>query len=418
MSKSILGEYKFFRSQPLNIRTLLVTNMLYALILPIIEIFVGAYIMRNTGSPAYVAIYQLCMYFGVLVTSVLNGLMLKRFKASSLYTFGILLSAAALMAMMFVNSIGIVELGLSGFVLGASTGFFWTNRYLLTLNSTNDENRNYFFGLESFFFSLWSITVPLIVGAFLVSVDGFVFFGRVLDVNNGYQFITLFSLLIAIAAGLVLSKGHFDNPVQKRFFYTRFHLLWQKLLTLAGLKGMVQGFLVTAPAILVMRLVGNEGSLGLIQGVGGLLTAILVYTLGRIAKPRHRMAIFGLGLFVFFIGTLFNAILFSAIGVIFFVLCKVLFQPLHDLAYFPTMMKTIDAVKAIENRNEYAYILSHEVGLFIGRAFGMGLFISLTYWVSEEFALKYALVIVGAIQLLSLPLAKNIISDIDNKYNK
>ncbi|WP_286880347.1 MFS transporter, partial [Proteiniphilum sp. UBA7639] len=417
MSKNILGEYLFFRSQPLNIRTLLVTNMLYAFILPIIEIFVGAYIMRNTGSPAYVAIYQLCMYFGVLVTSVLNGLMLRRFNSSSLYAFGILLSAAVLMAMMFVNSIGIIALGLSGFILGASTGFFWTNRYLLTLNSTNDENRNYFFGLESFFFSLWSITVPLIVGAFLVSVDGFVFLGKILDVNNGYQFITAFSLLVALAAVLVLSRGRFDNPVQKKFFYTRFHLLWQKLLTLAGLKGMVQGFLVTAPAILVMRLVGNEGSLGLIQGVGGLLTAILVYTLGRIAAPRHRMAIFGLGLFVFFLGTLFNAVLFSAIGVIVFVLCKVLFQPLHDLAYFPTMMKTIDAVKVIENRNEYAYILSHEIGLFIGRAFGMGLFISLAYWVSEDFALKYALVIVGTVQLLSLPLAKNIISDIDTKYS-
>ena len=91
MSKNILGEYRFFRSQSLNIRTLLVTNMLYALILPIIEIFVGAYIMRNTGSPAYVAIYQLCMYFGVLVTSVLNGFLLTKFSASKLYAFGILL---------------------------------------------------------------------------------------------------------------------------------------------------------------------------------------------------------------------------------------------------------------------------------------------------------------------------------------
>ena len=256
------------------------------------------------------------------------------------------------------------------------------------------------------------------MGTFLASVGSINFLGKVLDVNNGYQIITVFSLLIAIAAVIVLSKGNFDNPVQKRFFYIRFHVLWKKLLTLAGLKGMVQGFLVTAPAILVMRLVGDEGSLGLIQGVGGLLTAALVYTLGRIAKPRHRMAIFGLGLFVFFLGTLVNAVFFSAIGVIVFVLCKVLFQPLHDLAYFPTMMKTIDAVKAIENRNEYSYILSHEVGLFIGRAFGMGLFISLAYWVSEDFALKYALVIVGAIQLLSLPLAKNIINDIDTNYNR
>ncbi len=160
-----------------------------------------------------------------------------------------------------------------------------------------------FFGLESFFFFVVEHNCSVNCGRFPGIGRWVCIFGRVLDVNNGYQFITLFSLLIAIAAGLVLSKGHFDNPVQKRFIYTRFHLLWQKLLTLAGLKGMVQGFLVTAPAILVMRLVGNEGGSlgGLIQGVGGLLTAILIYILGRIAKPKHRMAIFGLGLFVFFL---------------------------------------------------------------------------------------------------------------------
>ena len=83
------------------------------------------------------------------------------------------------------------------------------------------------------------------------------------------------------------------------------------------------------------------------------------------------------------------------------------------------MMKTIDAVSAIEKRNEYAYIMSHEIGLFFGRAFGMVLFIALAYGISEMFALKYALVIVGALQLLSLPLAQNIIKDIDtNKYGQ
>lgn len=416
MTKNLKGELTFFKSQPLNIRTLLVTNMLYALILPIIEIFVGAYIMRNTGSPSYVVIYQLCMYVGVVSTSVLNGALLKIFKVNLLYMFGIILSALSLMVMMFVQSIGIVELGIAGFILGASTGFFWTNRYLLTLNSTNDGNRNYFFGVESFFFSLWSIVVPLIVGAFLATIDGKVILGHILDVNAGYQFITVVVFVIAVLASVVLSRGKFTNPAQKKFIYFKFHSLWQKLLTLAGLKGMVQGFLVTAPAILVMKLVGNEGSLGLIQGIGGGLTAILVYVLGRISKPQHRMYIFGFGLFVFFIGTVVNGLMFSAFGVIVFVLCKVLFQPLHDLAYFPTMMKTIDAVSAIEKRNEYAYIMSHEVGLFVGRAFGMLLFILLAYLISEEFALKYALVIVGALQLISLPLAQHIIKEIDTKH--
>ena len=82
-------------------------------------------------------------------------------------------------------------------------------------------------------------------------------------------------------------------------------------------------------------------------------------------------------------------------------------------------MKAIDVVSKIEKRNEYAYILSHEIGMFIGRAFGMLMFIALAYFGSEIFALKYALIIVGGLQLLSLPLAKNIVKvsneKIDNK---
>jgi YQGE family putative transporter len=415
MAKNLSGEYAFFKAQPKNIRILLMTNMLYAIILPVIEIFVGAYIMRNTGNSSYVALYQLCMYTGIVATSILNGFLLKFFKVNGLYVFGIIVSAIALMLMMFVKNLNIAGLAISGFALGAATGFFWTNRYLLTLNATNDGNRNYFFGVESFFFSLWSIVVPLAVGAFLGAVGGVQLFGYTLDINNGYQIITILTLVIALAACAALSRGKFDNPKQKKFFYLRFHPLWNKLLALAGLKGMVQGFLVTAPAILVMKLVGNEGSLGLIQGIAGGITAVIVYILGRIAKPGHRMAIFGVGLLLFFVGTLFNGLLFSAVGVILFVLCKVLFQPLHDLAYFPTMMKTIDAVAAIENRNEYTYILSHEIGLFIGRAVGMSLFILLAYALSETFALKYALIIVAALQLLSLPLARHIIKEIDIK---
>jgi len=405
----LIREISYFRQQTLNIRTLLLTNMLYAMILPIIEIFVGAYIMRNTGNSSYVAIYQLCMYIGVLATSVLNGWLLQRFKVNTLYSFGIILSAISLMIMMFVQSLGIVQLGMAGLALGASTGFFWTNRYLLTLNSTNDGNRNYFFGIESFFFSTWNILIPLAVGALLGSIDGKEFFGQIVDVNSGYQIITVVVFAIALLACFVLSKGKFENPVQNKFLYFKFHSLWNKMLTLAGLKGIVQGFLVTAPAILVMKLVGDEASLGLIQGIGGALTAILVYVLGRIAKPKHRMVIFGFGLIVFLVGTLMNGILFSATGVIIFVLCKVVFQPIHDLAYFPIMMKTIDVVASIEKRNEYTYILSHEVGLFIGRAIGMLLYILLSYYVSEFFALKYALIIVAFIQLISYPLAGNIL---------
>ena len=411
-----LNEFKFFKSQPLNIRTILTTNILFAMVLPIVEIFAGAYIMRSTGVASNVIFYQLAMYVGVALSAVVNGLLLKRFKSNVLYSFGIIVSGLSLVAMMFTKVDSLAVICLTGFLLGLATGFFWTNRYLLTLYSTNDDNRNYFFGFESFFFSFWNIVIPFVVGWFITLVDGKTILGLTMDLNAAYRIVTIVSLIVCVCAVIALSKGDFQKSETKKVFHIHFHKIWRKMLGLASLKGMVQGFLVTAPAILVLKFIGNEGALGSIQSIGCALTAVLVYILGRVSKPEDRMKIFGTGLFVFFIGTLCNGIMFSALGVIIFVLCKVFFQPIHDLAYFPTMMKAIDAVSALEHRDGYTYILSQELGLFAGRALGMILFILLARFVTEDFALRFAVLIVGGLQLFSLPLAKSIIKDVDIRY--
>lgn len=409
MLSKITKEFAFFKQQPHNMQILLLTNMCYAFVLPVVEIFVGAYIMRNTNNPSYVALYQLAMYIGIVVASIINGELLKRLQVKHLYSFGILVSGLSMVAMMGLKTMGIGELFIAGLFMGIASGFFWANRYLLALNSTDDANRNYFFGLESFFFSVCSIIVPIAVGGFLVWIVRFHWNGMKIDMNGAYQIVTLFVFIITVVACVVLFRGSFHNPEQKKYLYLKFDAIWNKMLLLASLKGLVQGFLVTAPAILVMYLLGAEGELGVIQGLGGLLTAIIVYVLGRISRPQHRIIIFSIGIIIFFIGTLVNGILFSAVGVIVFVLCKVFFQPLHDLAYYPIMMRCIDLVSQKEGRNEYTYIMSHEVGLFLGRAIGLGLFIALAWFISEVFALKYALIIVASVQMLSIPLAKYII---------
>lgn len=411
MFKKLTSEYRYFLSMPRNMRVLLITNMLYALVLPVVEIFMAAYIMRSFDETSYVAIFQLAMYTGIIITSLTNGFLLKRFKVAHLYSFGILLSGVSMVGMMFVKDIGLTGLIVSGTLIGAASGFFWTNRYLMALNNTSDDNRNYFFGLESFFFTISNIGVPLIIGALLVSVPGWHLFGLEFNVYTGYRIVTLIVLAITILACFSLSRGKYENPVQKDFLFFRFDRLWNKQIVLAALKGLVQGFLVTAPAMLIMKYVGEEGSLGLIQGISGGITAILIYLLGRFTKPKHRIFVFGTGIVFFLIGTIVNGIELSMTGVIVFVLCKVFFQPLHDLAYFPIMMKVIDVVSKRENRNQYAYILNHEFGLYAGRVLGLGLFIFLAFYVSETFALRYALIIVALVQLLAIPLARNIMKD-------
>jgi len=411
MKNKLLTEYRYFLTMPYNMRVLLITNMLYSLVLPVVEIFMAAYIMRSFNNTGFLAIFQLAMYTGIIITSLTNGFLLKKFKVAHLYSFGILLSGIAMVGMMMVKNIALPGLIVSGTLIGAASGFFWTNRYLMALTSTADENRNYFFGLESFFFTVSNIVVPLVIGALLASIDGKRFLGITFDVYKGYHIVTFIVFLITILATYSLSRGRFENPVQKDFLFFRFDRLWNKQMLLAALKGLVQGFLVTAPAMLIMKYVGQEGSLGLIQSISGGLTAILIYLLGRFTKPKDRITVFAVGITIFLVGTIVNGIELSVFGVMVFVLCKVFFQPLHDLAYFPIMMKVIDVVSKKEKRNNYAYILNHEFGLFAGRAIGLGLFIFLVYTVSETFALRYALIIVAVLQMLSIPLAKNIMKE-------
>ena len=407
----ITKEYDFFLSMPRNMRILLITNIIYALVIPVIDIFVGAYIMRSSGEPGLVAIYQLAAYTGIPITFLINGFLLNRIKIVRLYSFGMILSGISMLFMMTLGEINEVGVGFAGLIMGSSFGFFWANRDYLALNTTNDENRNYYYGLETFFYTLTFIIVPVVIGWFIVRAGNWEWIGTI---GNAYKIVTLVVFILTIIASFIIHLGKYENPTQKKFLYFKFDKLWNKMLLLAALKGIVQGYLVTAPAILIMRLVGDEGSLGNIQSLSGVFSAIILYFLGRFSKPKHRIYIFSVGIIIFFIGTLVNGILFSASGVIVFVMCKVMFMPLHDIAYYPIQMKVIDILALKENRNKFAYIFNHEFGLYIGRFIGLVLFIVLIYYVSESFALKYSLIIIAVIQLFAIPVAIRLIRASDN----
>jgi YQGE family putative transporter len=409
--KKPVDEFGVFMLQPRPTRVLLATNMIYALVLPVIEIFVGAYIMRSSNDPSIVVIYQLTVYTGIPITFLVNGFLLNRVKISGLYSFGMLLSGLSMLIMMSLENLSAAGVGVAGLLMGCSFGFFWANRDFLALSTTNDLSRNYYYGLETFAYTITYIIVPLAIGAFLGSSEAQGWFGG--RINIAYQVVTGVVFLLTILSSIVIHQEQFKRPELKKFLYFRFHVLWRKMLVLAGLKGMAQGYLVTAPAILIMRFVGNEGSLGLVQGIGGVATAILLYWLGRTTKPSDRIYIFTAGLSIFLVGTLTNGLLFSATGVVVFVLCKVLFSPLHDIAYYPTQYRVIDIVSKIEKRNEFAYIFNHEFGLYVGRFLGLALFIGLATYVSEDFALKYALIIIGVLQMASIPMARHIIAACD-----
>ncbi len=408
-------EFEVFRLCPHSMQVLMVSNMMYALVLPVIEIFVAAYVMRNSNAVAKVVTYQLSIYAATPLAFYLNGKLLGRVGAKHMYAAGMLLSGLAMMLMMQLSILTPIGVASSGLMMGLATGLFWANRGFLALTATNDSNRNYYYGVEMFVATLAAVVVPALLGWFISGTTLYGWLGGI--PNRAYHIIAVVVFGLTVLAAGILERGTFRNSRQTRFVFFQFHPLWRRMLELALLKGLAQGYIVTAPAMLIMLLVGKEGTLGATQAIGGVFTACLMYAVGRIAAPRHRIFVFSAGLLLFFLGAFTNTALFNAMGVLIFIACLVLAKPLLDLAYYPIQLQVIDAVSRLEGRNEYAYIFNHEFGLFMGRFLGCGLFLGIAYAWSGNAALKYALPVIALLQLLSIVVAGQISRDLDKAEN-
>ena len=403
--KNLIDEIRLFKSYPRNMRVLLVTNLIFAFNWPIISTFVGTYLMRKSDNDVKVPItYQLLNYVGIPITFLINGWLLRVVPVAWLYSLGMLINGVAIAWMMSLSQLSLAGVAIAGLLMGMASGFYWSNRDFLAVSSTNDGNRNYYYGLEAFLGTSVGIGMPVLVGLFIHWYSGR---GAA---AAAYRLLAGGVFAISLIASAVINRGHFANPPQTKFLYFRFHPLWMRLQALAAIKGLSSGYTVMAPAILIMLFMkGKEGSLGVIQSSGQLLTAILLYVLGRIAKPKHRIPMYIAGMVLYAIATIPNAMFFNQFGVMWFIIGLLFAQPLADMADTTVQFLTIDTVSALEGRSMYAYILNREFGYFVGRATGLIVFLVLAYGISNAAALRYALLIIGFVQLATIWVIRSLV---------
>ena len=396
-------------------KILILTNLIYAFVLPVIDIFVASYIMRNSNDPSKVMMYQLAIYTGIPITFFINGFLLNTVNIKKLFSLGMLLSGVSMVYMMSLDEISYGGLISAGLIMGMSFGLYWSNRDYLVLATTTDKTRNFYYGLDTFFYTLTAVIVPIIIGWYLMNGSDST---SNESVNSGYRVVTGVVFIFTILASIVFHFGDYDKPRNEKFLYFKFHKLWTKMLQMAILKGLAQGFIVTAPAMLMMKFFASEGALGTAQSIGAVIAAVIMLILGKLSKPKHRLVIFSIGLIFFFLASFFNTLMFNSTGVIIFIFLLLIARPILDIAYFPIQLKVIDLLSEIENRNEFSYILNHEFGLYVGRLLGAGTFLGIAFFGNADDALRYALLIIAVIQLLSIFIAKQLLKQQNKLENK
>jgi YQGE family putative transporter len=371
--------------------------------------------MRNSNDPSKVMMYQLAIYTGIPITFFINGFLLNTVNIKKLFSLGMLLSGVSMVYMMSLDEISYGGLISAGLIMGMSFGLYWANRDYLVLATTSDKTRNFYYGLDTFFYTLTAVIVPVIIGWYLMNGSDS---SSNESVNSGYRVVTGVVFIFTILASVVFHFGDYDKPRNEKFLYFKFHKLWTKMLQMAVLKGLAQGFIVTAPAMLMMKFFASEGALGTAQSVGAIIAAVIMLILGKLSKPKHRLVIFSIGLIFFFLASFFNSLMFNSTGVIIFIFLLLIARPILDIAYFPIQLKVIDLLSEIENRNEFSYILNHEFGLYVGRLVGAGTFLGIAYFGNADDALRYALLIIAVLQLLSILIAKQLLQQQSKLENK
>ena len=399
-----------FKDFTKSAKILILTNTIYAFVLPVIDIFVASYIMRNSNDPSKVIMYQLAIYVGIPITFFINGYLLNKINVKKLFSTGMILSGVSMMFMMSLDEINYYGLITAGLIMGMSFGLYWANRDYLVLATTKDSTRNFYYGLETFLYTIIASIVPVVIGCYLISGTNEATQATNDSVNSAYKVITIIVFGITILASIIFHFGTYEKPKSEKFLYFKFHKLWKKMLQLAVLKGLAQGFIVTAPAMLMMKFFNSEGTLGSAISIGAVIAAVIMLILGKYSKPKHRLVIFSVGLICFFMASFFNGLLFNTTGVIIFMFLLLISRPILDIAYFPIQLKVIDLLSELENRNEFSYILNHEFGLFVGRFLGAGTFLTIAFYINTDIALRYALLIIGSLQLLSIVIAKQLLT--------
>ncbi len=393
----LFHEVDVFLSHPRNMRVLLISNFVYAFVFPILDLFVTAYVMRNSNDTRLVMGYQMALYAGIPFAFFLNGYLLRLIPTRYLFSAGMILTSITMAALMSLPQLNVVTIGITGFLMGMCVGTYWSNRDFLALSSTEDSNRNYYYSLESFFGTLCGLIVPASVGWFIHEATTLQWFGP--NQYFSYYILTAFVFALSCAASFFVCQGDFANPRPTRFVYWNFHRLWYPVLGMSLLRGLANGFSTAAPIILVARLMhGEEAVLGTMQSMGMFVAAVGMYIIARVAKPEHRLKILTVGLVLYMAATVTHAILFSAVGVVIYFFLQLLCRPLIETVVCQTVFRAIDTLEKIENRNSFTYIFNNEFGLLAGRLFGGFLFIAVAYY-DETIALRYVLLAISTMQI-------------------
>ena len=350
-------------------KALLLSFVIYNILLPLLTTFTNAYIWRERGDLTSLLIFYIPAFCIIPVAFIIDGWLLKKIPIKWLFGLGIILLAMGNFILVFWKEIDNTALIITGLIWGLTIGLYWSNRNILTQQSTNDSNRNYFAGLETSLQIIISLIVPILIGYFIELTNKY----GIISYEQSYKLLIGIALFGAIIGALFIVKSNFTDYTPRKIWLRSVSTRWNKLRFVSFLMGITSGISTVFPSYLVLTMIGKEGSLGFMDSISALFGAVFIYFIGKKITAEKRHMIFYLSLFIEMAGMFVFYFFWGNIGAAIYVLFTKIRASVSWIGINSLIMKFVD--KESHSEDKYAYVFDREIFLNIGRLLSLIIFI-------------------------------------------
>ncbi len=379
-------------------RALLLATTMYGATCPLLFLFANAFLWLHSQEITLLTLYNLALFIAIPSGFYLAGFLMRWVKVKYLHGVGFIGQGVVIAGLVLVEAptytIGI----LFGVLYGLVAGIYWGVRNLLSFTLTSNEQRDYYFGLESAITTVLGVVTPILFG---ILIEERFFLSGKLDERNSYLLLLVIAITGITWSSWKMLSGDFCTPQPEGLLLKSISPRWSRTRAFILYKGMANGGATFLPALLILTFYQGQGELGSVQSVGALVTAVLSYFIARsVTTSTHRAHSLALGTVALVLGGLALLVWFNKFGVAFFSVLYTFGWQLTWNSSNPIAMRSLEVDEPVVEK-QYKYLCDRENFLSIGRTIGIGGFLLFFYY-DASLSLRLTPLILAASQIAVL----------------
>lgn len=347
-------------------RLLLLSFFCFGFAHPIFFLFTNTFLWRQNGSASSIILYNIGIYTGLMVGFFANRTLLRWLSARKLYQISCILQGIVPLVLVLLaptTATHIVELGL-GF--GLASGLYFANRNFFTSLITQGKHRFAFLSLDQVSAAVSAIVSPFLVGWYLTYAQD----AQHLSTVVAYTHVVVVGLafLIVSAALVFVPKSEKQLPVTG-IFVRDASRRWNAVRVMDFINGLASGAMVTIPLLVMLLMITSDVSIGKLQSVAAIVSALSLYLLGKYRSKVPHGGLLG----TWVIGSLIaGGLIAYGFSTGYVIAAALILGGVGPFYRAPTAHLMYEAVDRESPAERASYLLDREIFLDIGRVAAMG----------------------------------------------